>query len=99
MPQRRRWGPRWFDEELLAAFARRARERWHDFTIDRIVQKQRKQFIYIRVQGVNVKLIVYSDGRVRAYTGSSSGLALAVKKLAERVLGVEHRSGKDERAA
>ncbi len=94
MPARRRrgWG---FDEELLVKFVRRARERWLDFEVERVVQRRSKQEVYVRVQGVNVKLIVYSDGRVRAY-GGRGRLDYAVRRLAERVLGVDRRGGPEK---
>ncbi|NOZ88926.1 MAG: hypothetical protein GXO15_03285 [Crenarchaeota archaeon] len=85
----------WFDERRLEAFARRGRERWRDFEVERIVQRRSKQELYIKVQGVNVKLIVYSDGRVRAY-GGRGRLDYAVKRLAERVLGVGGGAGREK---
>ncbi|WP_048061472.1 hypothetical protein [Hyperthermus butylicus] len=81
-----RW--RWLNDELLVKFVTRARNRWSDFEVLRIVQKRRKQLLYVRVQGMNVKLIIYPDGTVRSF-GRSEGLALAVKRVLERVLGVE----------
>jgi hypothetical protein len=77
----------WFDEEKLAKFARRIRERWPGSEILRVEQKRAKQVIYVHAAGGSIKLIVYRDGRVRAY-GRPEGLALALKNIAKRVLGV-----------
>ncbi len=76
------------DADKLVKFVRRARERWEDFEVLKIVQKRSKQIIYARVAGSIVKLIIYLDGRIRSY-GKPEGLALAVKNVLARVLGVE----------
>ncbi|KSW11969.1 hypothetical protein CF15_04030 [Pyrodictium occultum] len=69
---------------------KRIRERWRDAEVLRIVQKRGKQILYVRVGGGVVKLIVHRDGRVRAF-GKPEGLAIALRTIAERVLGVgEH---------
>ncbi len=81
----------YFDERRLLSFVRRCRERWRDFEVEKVVTKRRKQILYVRVQGFKVKLIVYGDGRLRAY-GRAEGLAYAVKKIAERVLGLDKRA-------
>ena len=83
-----------FTTESLMKFVYRARERWRDFEVVRIEQHYSRQVLYIRVNEARVKLIVYSDGRIRAYSSKLPGLAYAVKRLAERVLGIdrEYRS-------
>jgi hypothetical protein len=83
----------WFDEYLLENFVRRIRERWKDSEIIRVEQHRSKQVIYVRMQGVTVKLIVYRDGRIRAY-GGAGRVSLALKRVAERVLGVDKRDGR-----
>jgi hypothetical protein len=84
-----------FDERLLVSFVRRCRERWPDFEVLRIEQRRSKQVLYVSVQGSTVKLIVYRDGRLRAY-GGVGGLSLAVKRVAERVLGLDQRDRRQE---
>ena len=79
-----------FDEEKLVKLVKRARERWPDFTVMRIVQKKSKTILYFRVEGKTVKLIVYRDGRVRSYS-ALEGVAIALKKMAMRVLGIDRR--------
>ena len=83
----------WFDEYLLENFVRRGRERWKDFEVIRVEQHRSKQVIYVRMQGATVKLIVYRDGRIRAY-GGAGRVSLALKRVAERVLGVDKRDGR-----
>ena len=77
------------DGETLVKLVRRCRERWRDCSVDRIVYGRSKQLVYINVNGIPVKLIVYFDGRLRAYSGRAPGTALAVKRIAERVLGLD----------
>ena len=92
-------GPRsrgWFDEYTLLNFVRRCRERWKDFEVERFEQHRGKQVLYARLQGYSVKPIVYRDGRIRAY-GGAGGLSQALKKIAERGLGVDKRAGRQER--
>ncbi|HID41168.1 MAG TPA: hypothetical protein EYP33_03320 [Pyrodictium sp.] len=84
--------PKWLTIETLIKLVKRMRERWPDAEVERIVQKRSKQILYIRIGGKMVKLIVYRDGRVRAF-GEPKGVALALRNIAERVLGVgEHRA-------
>ncbi len=78
---------RWFSEDSLIKFVKRLRERWPEAEISRIEQHKAKQVLYIRLRDGYVKLIVYRDGRVRAY-GSPEGTALAIKNIVSRVLGV-----------
>ncbi len=78
----------WLDEEALVKFVRRAKERWPDFEVVKIVQKRSKQIIYASFNGNNFKIIVGRDGKIRVY-GGVGGSSLAVKKLLFRVLGVE----------
>jgi hypothetical protein len=83
---------RWLTTETLVKLVRRLRERWPEAEVERIVQKRSKQILYIRIGGRMVKLIVYRDGGVRAF-GEPKGVALALRNIAERVLGVgEHRA-------
>jgi len=74
--------------ETLVKFVRRARERWSDFEVVKVVLKRSKQILYVRVEGSIVKLLIYPDGRIRSF-GRRNGLALAVKNVLMRVLGVE----------
>ena len=78
----------YFDERKLVNFVRRCRERWPDFEVLKVVNKRSKQVLLVRLQGVNVKLIVHFNGRVQAF-GRARGLAYAVKRVAMRVLGIE----------
>ncbi|HIQ24327.1 MAG TPA: hypothetical protein EYH50_04685 [Pyrodictium delaneyi] len=83
---------RWLTTETLVKLVKRLRERWPGAEVEKIVQKRSKQILYIRIEGRMVKLIVYRDGRVRAF-GEPEGVALALRNIAERVLGVgEHRA-------
>jgi len=79
----------WFDERLLINFVRRCRERWKDFELLRFEERRSKQVLYVRLQGLTIKLIVYRDGRIRAYGEGAGGLVFALKRVAERVLGVD----------
>ncbi|BEP17080.1 hypothetical protein PYJP_04320 [Pyrofollis japonicus] len=76
---------RWFTEDTLVKFVKRLRERWPELEITRLEQRVNKQVLYIRLRGGFVKLIVYRDGRIRAY-GKPDGLTLAIKNIAARVL-------------
>ncbi len=51
-------------------------------------QGRSKQTLIVQVQGYRLKLIVYRDGRVRCY-GRLKGATLALKRMTQRVLGVE----------
>ncbi|MET1101474.1 MAG: hypothetical protein ABWW69_03210 [Pyrodictiaceae archaeon] len=75
-------------EDSLIKLVRRARERWEDFQILRVVQKRNKQIIYARAQGYPLKALIYSDGRVRVFSplGSTS---IAFKRMIKWVLGIE----------
>ena len=86
------------DGDRLVNFVRRGRSRWKDFEVERVVRKRSKQVIFLRAQGSRVKLIVYFDGRVRAY-GDLEGVAYAVKRIAERVLGLDRHAGRASREA
>ena len=77
------------DGRVLAMLLRRCRERWRDCRVDSVVYGRSKQVVYMSVDGMPVKLIVYFDGRLRAYSGRAPGTALAVKRIAERVLGLD----------
>lgn len=79
---------KWFNEDSLVKFVRRVRERWPDFEVETIIQKKSKQILFVRVQGHRIKLIVYRDGRIRAY-GTLQATAFALKRIAARVLGIE----------
>lgn len=79
---------KWFNEDSLVRFVRRVRERWPDFEVETIIQKRSKQILFVRLQGHRLKLIVYRDGRIRAY-GPLQATAFALKRIAARVLGVE----------
>ena len=79
---------KWFDKNSLVRFVKRVRERWPDFEVERVVQKRSKQILFVRLQGHRLKLIVYRDGRIRAY-GPLQATAFALKRIAARVLGVE----------
>lgn len=79
---------KWFNESSLAKFVMRVRERWPNFEVERVIQKRNKQILFVRVQGHRLKLIVYRDGRVRAY-GPLQATAFALKRIAARVLGIE----------
>jgi len=79
---------KWFNEDSLAKFVKRVRERWPDFEVETVIQKRSKQILFVKVQGHRLKLIVYRDGRVRAY-GPLQATAFALKKIAARVLGIE----------
>jgi hypothetical protein len=76
------------DEEKLVKFVRRARERWEDFEVLKIIQKRSKQILYVSIRGSIVKLIIYPNGTLRSF-GRPEGLAIAVKNILARVLGVE----------
>ncbi len=78
---------RWFSEKTLIKFVRRLRERWPEAEIPRIEQHKAKQVLYVKLRDGFVKIIVYRDGRVRAY-GSPRGIALAIKNIVLRVLGI-----------
>lgn len=78
------------DERRLIDFVRRCRERWKDFEVIRVEERRSKQVLYVTVQGSTIKLIVYRDGRLRAY-GGAGRVSLAVKRIAERVLGLDKR--------
>jgi len=78
---------KWFNEDSLIKFVRRVRERWPEAEIERIEQRRAKQVIFIRIRAGYVKLIVYRDGRLYAY-GVPEGVALAIKNIARRVLGL-----------
>ncbi len=78
---------KWFNEESLIRFVRRLRERWPNAEITRVEQHKTKQVLYIRLENGYVKVIVHYNGGVRAY-GSPRGVALAVKNIASRVLGI-----------
>jgi hypothetical protein len=77
-----------FTADALVKFVRRARERWSDFEVVKVVQKRSKLILYAKVEGSTVKLLIYPDGRIRSF-GRHNGLALAVKNVLARVLGVE----------
>ena len=79
---------RWFDKNSLVKFVKRVRERWPDFEVEMVVQKRSKQILFVRLQGHRLKLIVYRNGRIRAY-GPLQATAFALKRIAARVLGVE----------
>jgi len=79
---------KWFNEDSLVRFVRRVRERWPNFEVETIIQKRGKQILFVRLQGHRLKLIVYRDGRIRAY-GPLQATAFALKRIAARVLGVE----------
>ena len=79
---------KWFDKNSLVRFVKRVRERWPDFEVERVVQKRSKQILFVRLQGHRLKLIVYRNGRIRAY-GPLQATAFALKRIAARVLGVE----------
>jgi len=82
----------WLDEEKLVKLVRRARERWEDFEVLRIEQHRSKQVLYVRVQGYRLRAIVYRKGVVRVY-GPLEGASIALKRMIERVLGLEHDRG------
>ncbi len=86
---------KWLDEEKLVKLVRRARERWPDFEVLEVRQGRGKQTLIVQVQGYRLKLIVYRDGRVRCY-GRLKGATLALKRMTQRVLGVEPEEGGDE---
>ena len=77
------------DEEKLVKFVKRARERWSDFEVLKIIQKRSRQILYVSVSGNIVKLIIYPDGTLRSF-GRAEGLAIAIKNILARVLGIEH---------
>jgi len=79
---------KWFDKDSLVKFVKRVRERWPDFEVEMVVQKRSKQILFVRLQGHRLKLIVYRNGRIRAY-GPLQATAFALKRIAARVLGVE----------
>lgn len=72
----------------MVKFVKRVRERWPDFEVEMVVQKRSKQILFVRLQGHRLKLIVYRNGRIRAY-GPLQATAFALKRIAARVLGVE----------
>jgi hypothetical protein len=74
--------------ESLVKFVKRARERWEDFEVIKVIQKRSKQIVYVKVKGSIVKLVIYPEGQVRSF-GKHEGLALAVKNILVRVLGIE----------
>jgi len=78
----------YFTLETLAELLKRARRLWKDAEVVRVENHRSKQVVVMYVNGVKVKLIVYRDGRIRSYSSTSPGVALAVKKMAERVLKV-----------
>ncbi len=78
----------WLNEETLVKFVRRARERWPDFEVVKIVQKKSKQIIYASFNGNYIKIIVDRGGKIRVY-GGVGGTSLAVKNILSRVLGFE----------
>jgi len=84
----------WFDEKRLASFVKRCRERWTDFELLRFEQRRGKQVLYVKLQGHTIKLIVYRDGRIRAYGVRAGGLTLALKNVAKRVLRLDKRDGR-----
>ncbi len=85
------------DRDKLLKLVRRARERWPDFEVLRVIQKRSKQILYVRAQDYVFKIIVHGDGRVRVF-GPVAGAEMALKRMVYRVLGLEppRRRGEEE---
>ncbi len=76
------------DYNKLVNLVKRARERWPDFEIQKVIFKRSKQILYVRAQGYRFKVIVYYKGKVRVY-GPLAGCEMALKRMVYRVLGLE----------
>ena len=62
-----------------------ARRRWIDIEIDKVKVRRSKIEVYMRIRGENVKIIIYSDGRVWVVS-RLKGLNIALKRVVLHIL-------------
>ncbi len=70
---------------ILDDLLREARMRWKEVYIDRVKVSKSKVFIYMSIEGTNIKAIIYRNRiKVRVYC-RLKGMSISLQRMLERI--------------